>query len=461
LLSGPSGRSPLELLTLLAGAVSNGTAQPGLGSFNGQRTYSNNTMFDGAYANNQVSNTADAAGVFLSPNAVAEVRAVTGVMKAEFGRNSGATIIVTPKSGGNDWHGGLSDSLRTTSLNASNFFLNSVPGGTREALPDGTRRNPPWNSNDFDGNLGGPIVRDKTFFFASYLGLRQHHAITRAAVVPNNTERAIIATQGTAAARALLNLIPAATFGNTLLSSPSNSVNGDEFLGKIDHAVAKLNRFSATYFIADSTSRLPFNGFSPLPGFGTINQDRQQNLVLRDYHIFSPRLIQEVRAAYTRTASNDFQPQNRTPLASLGLVGIVPDNRAAEGPPAVSIAGFSPFGNTATGPQIAKVNNFQILDNVGWSGRKHFVKFGGEFKIFQLNTQYDLSPNGVIAIDGSGSLPIIPLVRRIPGLSPALNDFANGFATFFRQTSSAEVAHRSRSTAFSCRTIGGLRMASR
>jgi hypothetical protein len=447
LLSGEFGRTPLELLSLSAGAIPNLTFQPGVGSFNGQRTYSNNTMFDGAYANNQLSNNPDFAAFFISPNAVAEVRAVTGVPKAEFGRNSGSTIIVTPKSGGNDWHGGVYDAFRNTRLNSAAFFLKAVPGGTRESLPNGAPRNPPWNSNDFDANLGGPIVRDKTFFFVSYLGLRQHHGIVRSAVVPNNSERAIIAAEGTPAARALLNLIPPATVGNTLLSSPSNSVHGNEVLGKVDHAVSKSNRFSATYFIVDSTTRQPFNFFSPIPGFGTVNEDRQQNFVLRDSHIFSPRWIHEVRAAYTRTASNDFQPQNQTKLASLGLGAIVPDNRSAEGPPFVSIAGFSPFGNTTTGPQVNTINNFQVIDNVSWSGRRHFVKFGGEFKTFAFNMTYDLTPNGLIAIDGSGSLPVIPLFRRIPGLTPALNDFANGFAVLFRQTSSAELAHRSHSTA--------------
>src|SRR4030095_954711 len=101
---------------------------------------------------------------------------------------------------------------------------------------------------------------------------------------------------------------------------------------------------------------------------------------------------------------NDSQPQNRTKLSSLGLGAIIPDNSAAEGPPYVSIAGFSIFGNSIAGPQIHKVNNFQIIDNVSWSGARHFVKFGGEFRTFALNTTYDVAPNGLIVSDGSGSI---------------------------------------------------------
>src|SRR5262245_20185907 len=114
LLSGGIGRSPLDLLFISAGTIQNRTQQPGLGSFNGKRVDSNNTMFDGAYANNQVTSNVDVAGSTMSPSAVSEIRIVTGALKAEFGRNSGSAIIVTPKSGSNRWHGGASDSFRNT-----------------------------------------------------------------------------------------------------------------------------------------------------------------------------------------------------------------------------------------------------------------------------------------------------------------------------------------------------------
>jgi hypothetical protein len=399
-------------------------------------------MFDGAFANNQVLNIADAAAVFVSPNAVSEIRVVTGVMRAEFGRNSGSAIMVTPKSGGNDWHGGASESFRNTSLNAANFFLKAAPGGTPKSLPNGTPRNPPWNSNDFDANLGGPIHKDKTFFFVSYLGFRRRQGIVQSAVVPSDAERAAVEVQGTRAARALLALIPRATFGNTLLSSPSDSLDRNEFLTKVDHAVSQANRFSATYFLDDGFGKSPFT-MSPIPGFGVTNALRQQNIVLRDSHVFSPRLLHEFRFAFTRWATDSIKPQNRTSLASLGLGAIVPDNPGSEGRPYVVIAGLSVFGNAFNGPQAYKVNNFQILDNVSWSAPRHAVKFGGEIRTFAMNTTIDTFPNGSITIDGSGTATgLVP--GLIPGLTPAMNDFANGFATQFRQTSSARVAHRSR-----------------
>jgi hypothetical protein len=444
-LSAAFGRSPLDLLALTAGTTRNlpGT-QPGLGSFNGQRVYSNNTMLDGAYANNQVNNTADLAALYLSPNAVAEIRAVTGVMKAEFGRNSGSAIVITTKSGQNDLHGIASESFRNTNLNAGNFFLKAVPGGTPESLPNGAPRNPAWNSNDFDANLGGPIRRNETFFFVSYLGLRQHHAIVRSAVVPNDAERTIIESQGIPAAKSLLNLVPRATFGNTLLSSPENRVRGDEILGKLDHAITLSNRFSATYFIVDATSTLPFSNVS-VPGFGANYKDRQQNVVIRDSQFFSRQLINELRIAFTRTASNDSQPQNRTKLADLGLRAIIPANPAAEGPPYVAISGLDPFGSALYGPQLSKLNNVQILENLSHDSHRHSLKLGGEFRTFAVNSTFDIAPNGSIVSDGRATVASPPLVRAIPGLRPALNDFANGFATLFQQTSSSSLAHRAHS----------------
>ena len=361
-------------------------------------------------------------------------------MKAEFGRNSGSTVIVTTKSGGNNWHGVVSETFRNTKLNAVPFFQKAVAGGTPLTLPDGSPRKPQWNSNDFDANLGGPIQKDKTFFFASYLGFRRRQGRPNSAVVPDDSQRAAIEAQGTREARALLALIPPATTGNTLLSSPADSLRRDQVLAKFDHTFSRANRFSATYFIEDNSGILPFF-LHPVPGFAVTLARRAQHIVLRDTHVFSPTLFHEFRATFHRRGTTDLVPLNRTTLSSLGLEGIVPDNPASEGPPFVVIAGFSEFGNN--GPQAVKSKQFQFLDNVSWVRGRHYIKFGGEFRTFAMNTTFDIVPNGFIFIDGSGTIGnLVP--RLIPGLPPALNDFANGFATGFAQGSSARVGHRSR-----------------
>lgn len=133
LLSGAGGRNPLALAAIIPGVgVNIGTGQPGNFSVNGQRFYSNNFFFDGGDANNQVVGVADNSVFAISPNALSEFRLVTGAMKAEFGRNSGAVVMVTPKSGTNSWHGGASETFRNSKLNAVPFFQNSIPGGHRK-----------------------------------------------------------------------------------------------------------------------------------------------------------------------------------------------------------------------------------------------------------------------------------------------------------------------------------------
>src|SRR5262249_53911397 len=158
-----------------------------------------------------------------------------------------------------------------TNLNAANFFLKAVPGGTPESLPNGAPRKAPWKSNNFDVNLGGPIRQNNTFFFVSYLGMFLRQGIVQSAGVPNDAQRTAIESEGTPAARALLGLVPRATSGNTLLSSPSASAHANQIVTKLDHAVTGANRFSATYIFADTVFKFPFGGFSPVPGFGANN----------------------------------------------------------------------------------------------------------------------------------------------------------------------------------------------
>lgn len=224
---------------------------------NGQRVYANNFVLDGGNASFQVTGAAEASVAWISPHALAELRLGTGAMKAEYGRNSGSTVIATVKSGTNAFHGVLAETLRNTRLNAAPFFQKTIAGGTPERLADGSPRNPPWKSNDFDANLGGPLRKDQTFFFVSYLGFRRRQGVRASATVPSAVERAAIEAQGTREARALLALIPAATSGNLLLSAPANALTRDQGVVKLDHAFSATNRGSAAYFIEDGRRYSP------------------------------------------------------------------------------------------------------------------------------------------------------------------------------------------------------------
>ncbi len=164
-LSTANGRNVLQLALTQPGTV---PAVNGLGlTINGQRARQNHFVVDGATTNLSHDNWLSTTGNAISPNAVEEFRLVTGPMKAEFGRSPGGTLVITTKSGGNEFHGGAHYVFRNRRLNAVPFFNKSVPGGTPENFGNGLPRKPDYKANDFDVNLGGPIKRNKTFFFAS------------------------------------------------------------------------------------------------------------------------------------------------------------------------------------------------------------------------------------------------------------------------------------------------------
>src|SRR5262249_22069427 len=146
---------------------------------------------------------------------------------------------------------------RNKVLNAVPFFQKVTPGPV-ETFTTGLPRKPDWKSNDFDANLGGPIKKDRTFFFLSYLGFRRVQGVARSATVFTDPERAAINQSGVPAAKALLAMVPSASAGNTLFSSPSNSLQRDQGIAKVDHHFSNSNTFSAMFFIEEQTATDPF-----------------------------------------------------------------------------------------------------------------------------------------------------------------------------------------------------------
>jgi len=440
ILSGAGGRNPLALAGTMPGVVFAG--QVADFSVNGQRAQANNYMLDGTDSNDLAINIPDSVNR-ISPNAISEFRIVTGAMQAEYGRNSGSVILIETRSGGNDFHGGLWETFRNTKLNAVPYFSKTTPGPVN-TFTNGLPRKPQWNSNDFDAHLGGRILRDKSFFFLSYLGYRRRQGVSLSATVPNDAQRAAIMASGTEAAKKLLQLIPQASTGNTLFAVPSNARDTDQGLAKWNHSLSQKNQLAFTYVIDYMwLDNVPdaFGG-TTIPGFGATGKNKFQNAILRDTHTFTPTLLNEFRASFHRRGSDSVIPLNRTKLSSLGLGKIIPDNPDAEGPPWVIISGFTSYGNTVQGPQARFDNTFQYIDNVSWTRGRHNLKFGGEFRTYAQNQRFTFINNGYIYIDGGVTAEGI--VPQIPGISAALNDFANGYATFFVQNSKGLQGYRTR-----------------
>jgi hypothetical protein len=431
LLSTNGGRNALGLVgiqpgvTLTTGAQSPGTA---VGDFevNGQRSQANNFILDGADANDLAINVADAVDV-ISPNALGEFRVVTGAMKAEYGRNSGAVIESTIRSGGNSFHGQATEIFRNKVLNANNFFQNAA-----------SNPRPPFNLNDFDANVGGPVIKNKTFFFASYLGFRRVYGVTNSGAVFTDQERAAILAHGTSAAQAIVNITPPASTpgGDVAFSAPKDSLNRDQGLFKIDHRFSNANNLSVSYFTERATENTPFAFGGPtLPGFGELDFITYHNVALHDTHTFSPNLVNEALASFHRRDQPGVFPANHTTPSSLGFTGIIPDDPAGAGPPYVLINSIN-VGNTYQGPQARRDNTWQYADSVSWIRGRHSLKFGVDYRAFEQNQTFDFINNGYMLFTGdgttSGAVPMIPGLQGDPNAN-AINDFANGYVLFYDQ----------------------------
>ena len=363
-------------------------------------------------------------------------------MNAEYGRSPGGTFVLATKSGGNEFHGMATEVFRNRQLNAVPFFQKSAPGGTPESFANGLPRKPGYNSHDFDVNLGGPIERSKTFFFASYLGFRRRTEVAPSATVPNDGERQAIDAFGTSQAQALLGLLPRATERNTVFSSLRSDLDRDQVLFKIDHHFSAANRLAVTYF-HETFRRIRPAAQLRVPGFEWSDEFPFQNLIVRNTHSFGPNLFHEFRVALQRVSGDYFNPVNPIPPSSLGLDAIVPDLPDKSTAPVVFIAGFSEFGDIGI-PSVYSETALQFIDNVSWTHGRHALKFGGNFSSTPFDLTTPVLNNGLIVTDGSGTAG--GLAPTIEGLSAPLNDFANGFTTFFGQGSAAVNRGRTWST---------------
>jgi len=441
LLSTAGGRNALALVSLQPGVAVTQSDSPGavVGPFavNGQRSQANNFLLDGADDNDLAINTPDAMNV-ISPNALGEFRVVTGPMKAEYGRNSGAVVEGTIKSGSNHFHGGASEIFRNKVLNANNFFLNSV------GAP-----NPQYNSNDFDVNFGGPVIRNRTFFFASYLGFRRVEGQANAGTVFSDAERAAILANGTDAAKNVVNITPRATDGgNQWIGSAVDNLNRDQGVMRIDHRFSDANNLSVSYFTERTRDNAPFAflGAAPtVPGFGELNLFTYHNVILHDTHAFGATLVNDATAAYHRLDAPTDAPANKMTPSSLGFNGIVPDDPSNAGPPFISIGDIT-LGNTYQGPQARFDNQWQYRDTVSWIKGRHSLKFGVEYSAYEQNQRFDFINNGYLFFGGGfteGAYgPALPVLPGLENSDPSINDFAQGYVDFYDQSNALKQGYR-------------------
>jgi Carboxypeptidase regulatory-like domain/TonB dependent receptor len=396
-----NGRDYTKLIYLNPGVagspdqISDSPGSYGTFSMNGSRGRSNNFLLDGTDMNDGYRNdpAINEAGVFGDPatilplDAVAELKTISN-FEAEYGRNSGAVINIVTKSGTNAWHGSALEFFRSGKLGARNYF-NFDPNPKS-----------PFNNNQFGGSLGGPIIKDKTFFYADYEGQRENGAQSGTTCVPDPaviaaTEASIVASGETVnpVTTALLARNPwptpniagavSDTTGcttNNLSTSTSFFNRVDSMIVKVDHNLNVNNLITGRYYFGDSNQSFPFAQLAGglLPGFNTITPTRVQLVSLSWVKVVNANQVNEARLGWNRFAEGFFPQDLSFNPSAIGLdTGVDPYNY---GLPAISVSGFSLIGATDGIPRNRVDANWHFIDNYSWKFGKHDIKFGYEFR---------------------------------------------------------------------------------
>ncbi|HET6852581.1 MAG TPA: TonB-dependent receptor [Pyrinomonadaceae bacterium] len=437
------GRNFYELSLLVPGAVppAQGSAGSVRGDFafsvNGAREDANNFLLDGVYNVDPKLNTF---GVRPSVDAIREFEMLTSTYDASFGRNPGAQVNVILKSGSNDFHGSLFEFHRNAALDARNFFAPA------------SEPKPKYIRNQFGGAVGGPISRDRTFFFADYEGTRSREGITRVTNVPTALERAGNFSQSlfgvptnpftgqpfdngvvpdffiNPVGRAVAALYPLPNrnepFQN-FVSSPILRDDNDSFDARVDHNISDRANLTFRYSFGDRNLFEPFTGpsFSLIPGFGDTVKRRSQNGMVALTMVLTPNLVNESRVAFSRVAASVAQEASVL-NSDVGLPAI--SQRARDlGLSFITITGFSPLGDEGNNPQNSVTNVYQFLNNASYVSGDHLIKFGVDLRFSQQNAFRDVesrgrlqfSPFGQITGNALGDLllgfPLLTSVARV------------------------------------------------
>ncbi len=422
---------------------SQNSTQGGSISVNGAREQANNFLLDGVDNNDLAINQYT---VLPSVDAIQEFKVQSSNSSAEYGRSAGAQINVVTKSGTNQFHGTAFEFFRNRNLDAKNFF--DRPDCTAISAAGSCAGIPGLDRNQFGGTAGGPIRKNKTFFFGSYERLNLRQAFTRTATVPSQVQR----QQALAdvpnpdpAGFAVFNLLPAAnaittpgtdlTTSNSFVSSPISRNKLYQVIGKVDHRINETNTLSGEYAIFNEHRFNPFDplaAFTNLPGNGSFTLNRGQIVRIEETHTFNARLLNDLRFGFNRSRGGIFQQHNGTNVnQQLGFPTVLPST-VDLGVPAVAIVGFDGVGEPTNLPQDRRDNTFHYSDvlalNPSFNGGRHQFKFGADIRRFQLNFFLDAVARGEWVFTGGVSNPGGPLVKGnpTPAGSSSLDDLLHG-----------------------------------
>jgi hypothetical protein len=432
-------RDLFSAVTLEPGVAPNPSSAPSLLSngkagqvaINGIRPSMTNVLIDGMDATDPVFgySPAGASGFFLGLNELEEVQVLTQTFNAEYAGHGGAVIDMTTKSGSNQFHGSLWELHRDASLDAKNYFdlaANPIP---------------PFVRNQFGAGIGGPLNRDRTFFFLNYEGFREVQASTAIATVPdalahqgllpsaanpsacsNTNPNGCVAIPMNPLIQPFLSLLPVSNGPDNgdgtgeLITANKGSTREDHGMVRIDHNFSNTHSLFARYTVDDSSALVPYVGTPPgtdVPGFPAFHPGRNQYATIQDRMTIGSGWISELRFGVNRTTASS-SIDNTHPGLSISLVPGQPFGM-------IDVTGLSLIGNTPQFPIGDFSTVYQIQDQVSRATGRHTLKFGVDFRRLQYNGPLDFAVNGLYSFQD-----LTPFGLPAFSNNPALEFFLEG-----------------------------------
>jgi hypothetical protein len=427
-----SSRNYTQILALSAGTNSGANNATAFGkgtqdmSVNGNDPGQNSFQMDGVNINNFANaGSANDSSLYTgigvpSPDAIQEFKVQTSTYDASYGRNPGANVNVVTKSGSNQFHGTAFEFLRDTIFNANDFFYN-------RNNPLSSSQKQVLNQNQFGGVLGGPVIKDKLFFFGSYQGTRQKNGVSSSGFTSANMapipggdrsspgfQAALgaancaanhpgdfnygtfggpnVACDGSNISPVMLNILNiklpngsyyypgSGTSGYRTLSFSDPAIyNEDQLVANFDYVINSKHTLAGRYFYTNNPQTLTLGG--ELPGAPSLLGFSNHDAVLKLTSLVTNTIVNEARISYQRNLStgNAAAP----PGSDNSILGITPMTPGVTKPPGIiSIAGgFTMLG--IFGPTYSVTNQTEFSDQISWSHGKHTIRAGYEYQATQ------------------------------------------------------------------------------
>ncbi len=378
---------------------------------NGGREEFNNFLLDGVDNNDLYTNR-----YVLEPSVdtIQEFKIAAGSYSAEYGRSAGAQVNVVTRGGTNQWHGTAYEYFRNRALDSANYF-------------DGATRNK-YARNQFGGVFGGPVRKDRTFFFLNADSLIERRGLTRLATVPTVAERAgdlsaratpvldpftrqpfpgnrIPANRISRVGQNVLNLFPLPNREGAAGNYLAQPVERERFAqggARADHHYGSAGLLTLRYFYGSQSLFEPYaEETTAIPGFGNFVDNTGHNAMLHHRHTFGSRWLHSFRAGLNRAARTALPQNHQVDVASQWnvpwLAGL---ERRDWGYPFFNVQGYSPVGDATPLPLLRYTTTGQILEDVSYSAGRHGLKFGFQARHTQANGNLDLLARGSITLSG-------------------------------------------------------------